>query len=99
MKKKARILRRAQEDLIEIRDYIERDAPQTAQRFVDKLISKIERLEDSPEMGVVPRDEYLCARGYRVLIEGEYLIFYKVSSHQVRIYRVLHGRRKYRHLL
>ncbi len=99
MKKKVRILRRAQKDLIEIRNYIERDAPQAAERFVDKLISKIEGLESSPEMGVVPRDEYLQARGYRVLIEGEYLIFYKVLSRQVRVYRVLHGRRKYRHLV
>ncbi len=99
MKKKVRILRRAQKDLIEIRNYIKRDAPQAAERFVDKLISKIEKLESSPEMSVVLRDECLQARGYRVLIEGEYLIFYKVLSRQVRIYRVLHGRRKYRHLV
>jgi addiction module RelE/StbE family toxin len=99
MKKKVRILRRAQTDLIEIRNYIERESPRTAERFVDNLITKIEGLEDSPRMGVVPRDPHLQARGYRVLIEGEYLIFYKVLSRQVRIYRVLHGRRKYRHLL
>jgi addiction module RelE/StbE family toxin len=99
MKKKVRILRRAQTDLIEIRNYIERDSPRAAERFVDKLITKIEGLEDSPEMGVVPQDPHLQARGYRVLIEGEYLVFYKVLSRQVRIYRVLHGRRKYSHLL
>jgi toxin ParE1/3/4 len=98
MKKKVRILRRAQKDIFEIRNYIERDAPQAAERFVDKLISKIEGLENFPEKGVVPRDAYLQARGYRVLIEGEYLIFYKILNRQVRVYRVLHGRRKYRHL-
>ena len=99
MKKKVRILHRAQKDLTEILDYIERDTPRAAARFVDKLLSKIEGLENLPEMGVVPKDEYLKARGYRVLVEGEYLIFYKILSRQVRIYRVLHGRRKYRHLL
>ena len=99
MKKKVRILRRAQTDLTEIRSYIERDSPRTAERFLDKLITKIEGLEDSPEMVVVPRDPHLQDRGYRVLIEGEYLVFYKVLSRQVRIYRVLHGRRKYRRLL
>ena len=99
MKKKVRILRRAQKDLLEIRNYIERDAPQAAERFVNKLISKIDGLESLPELGVVPRDEHLRAQGYRVLIEGEYLVFYKILSRQVRVYRVLHGRRKYRHLL
>ena len=99
MKKKVRILHRAQKDLTEILDYIARDPPRAAARFVDKLLSKIEWLENLPEMGVVPKDEYLTARGYRVLVEGEYLIFYKILSRQVRIYRVLHGRRKYRHLL
>jgi addiction module RelE/StbE family toxin len=99
MKKKVRILRRAQNDFIEIRNYIQRDAPRAEERFVDKLVNKIEKLENWPEMGFVPKDEYLQARNYRVLTEGEYLIFYKVLSHQVRIYRVLHGRRKYRHLL
>jgi toxin ParE1/3/4 len=99
MKKTVRILRRAQSDLIEIRNYIERDAPRAAERFVDKLIKKIEGLEKFPEMGIVPRDEHLQARGYRVLIEGEYLIFYKIMNRQVRVYRILHGRRKYRHLL
>jgi toxin ParE1/3/4 len=99
MKKKVRILRRAQKDLTEIHNYIERDAPLAAERFVNKLINKIQGLENLPEMGVVPRDEYLQSRSYRVLIEGEYLIFYKILSRQVRVYRVLHGRRKYRHLL
>ena len=99
MKKKVRILHRAQKDLTEILDYSARDTPRAAGRFVDKLLNKIEGLENLPEMGVVPRDEYLQARGYRVLVEGEYLVFCKILSRQVRIYRVLHGRRKYRHLL
>ncbi len=99
MKKTVRILRRAQSDLTEVRNYIERDAPRAAERLVNKLIKKIEGLETFPETGIVPRDEQLQARGYRVLVEGEYLIFYRVLNRQVRIYRVLHGHRKYRHLL
>ena len=75
MKKKVRILRRAQNDLIEIRNYIQRDAPEAATRLVDKLLDKIERLEDLPEMGIVPRDEHLRAKDNRVPIESEYLIF------------------------
>lgn len=99
MKRSVRILRRAQTDLMEIRDYVERDAPKAAERLVDRLVARMESLEHTPEVGVLPRDVVLRARGYRVLIEGEYLIFYKVLARQVRVYRVLHGRRKYRDLL
>ena len=99
MTRPVRILRRAQADIIEIRNYVERDNPRGAKRLVDKLLDRIESLAQLPELGVVPSDDYLQARGFRVVIEGEYLIFYKVLRRQVRLYRILHGRRKYRHLL
>ena len=37
--------------------------------------------------------------GYRHLARGEYLIFYKVLPSVVRVYRVLHGRRRYQNVL
>jgi len=99
MTRPVRILRRAQTDLQEIRDYVQRDRPRAAERLINKLLDRIDGLAKWPERGVVPKDEYLRARGFRVLIEGEYLIFYKVLQRQVRVYRILHGRRRYRHLL
>ena len=99
MTRPVRILRRAQADIIEIRNYVARDSPRAAKRVVDKLLDRIESLAQLPELGVVPSDDHLQTRGFRVVIEGEYLIFYKVLRRQVRIYRILHGRRKYRHLL
>ncbi len=97
--KTVRILRRAQTDLEEIKRYIERDSPRRAEKFVSKLLDRIESLSTLPNAGILPRDEVLRARGFLVLIEGQYLIFYKVLSKQVRVYRVLHGRRRYQHLL
>ena len=97
--KTVRILRRAQTDLEEIKRYIERDSPRRAEKFVSKLLARIESLSTLPNAGILPRDEVLRARGFLVLIEGQYLIFYKVLSKQVRVYRVLHGRRRYQHLL
>ena len=97
--KTVRILRRAQTDLEEIKRYIERDSPRRAEKFVSKLLDRIESLSTLPNAGILPRDEVLRARGFWVLIEGQYLIFYKVLSKQVRVYRVLHGRRRYQHLL
>jgi len=97
--KTVRILRRAQTDLEEIKRYIERDSPRRAEKFVSKLLDRIESLSTLPNAGILPRDETLRARGFLILIERQYLVFYKVLSKQVRVYRVLHGRRRYQHLL
>jgi addiction module RelE/StbE family toxin len=99
MKRSVRVLRRAQNDLIEIHDYVRRDRPSAADRLIEKLLDTIESLEQLADRGVVPRDERLRSLGYRVLIEGDYLVFYKTLPTQVRIYRVVHGRRRYSHLL
>lgn len=49
--------------------------------------------------GARPRDPSLQRAGYRYPAHGEYLVFYKVLVAQVRVYRVVHGRRSYSHLL
>jgi toxin ParE1/3/4 len=95
MKRTVRILKRAQNDLEEIQRYIRRDRPDKADQLVENLLGCIESLEEMPDRGVVPRDERLASLGYRVLIEQEYLVFYKVLRSQVRVYRVVHGRRRY----
>ena len=99
MKRAVRVLRRAQNDLIEIYNYVRLDRPNAADRLIAKLLDALESLEELPSRGAVPRDERLRTLDYRVLIEGEYLIFYKTLRTQVRIYRVVHGRRRYRHLV
>lgn len=98
-RRSVRILRRAQDDLAEVHRYIRRDRPDAADRLTDKLLDAIESLEITPERGMMPRDQCLRDLGYRVLVQGEYLIFYKVLPRQVRVYRVLHGKRRYAHLL
>ena len=99
MTRTVRILRRAQFDLMEILRYVERDRPDVAKRIAERLLDSIESLGEMSERGAVPRDERLAALGYRVLVQGEYLVFYKVLRTQVRVYRVLHGRRKYAQLI
>jgi plasmid stabilization system protein ParE len=99
MKRSVRVLRRAQNDLIEIHSYVSRDRPNAADSLISKLFDALESLEQLADRGMVPRDERLRSLGYRVLIEGEYLVFYKVRRTQVRIYRIVHGRRRYRHLV
>ncbi len=99
MKRTVRVLRRAQRDLQQIYDYVTREAPKRADSFIDGLVSAISSLEDLSEQGSVPRDEALRQRSYRYIIHRQYLVFYKVLNKQVRVYRVLHARRAYRHLL
>ena len=99
MSRSIRLLRRAQNDLIEIRNYVRRDRPIAADRLVEKVLERIESLERLPDRGVVPRDDRLRRLGYRVLIVSDDLIFYKILPEQVRVYRILHGRRKYSHLI
>ena len=99
MRRPVRVLRRAQDDLLEIHRYIGRDRPTAADRMLDSLIDSIGSLARFPGRGLVPRDDRLRSLKFRVLSEGDYLVFYKVLTQQVRIYRVIHGKRRCEHLL
>ena len=99
MKRPVRVLRRAQLDLLEIQAYILRDNPAAAVPLIGDLVADIEKLGAFPSRGARPKDERLRKARYRYLVHGEYLIFYKVLAAHVRIYRVVHGRRAYGHLL
>ena len=99
MKRTVRILRKAQADIEEMHRYVERDQPEAADRLIERFLNGIESLERVPNRGVLPRDDRLRTLGFRVLVEGEHLIFYKVVRTQVRVYRVIHGQRKYEHMI
>ncbi|HEX7836275.1 MAG TPA: type II toxin-antitoxin system RelE/ParE family toxin [Kofleriaceae bacterium] len=99
MTRSVRVLRRAQRDLQEIYDLIVREAPLRADPFIDGLLDAIDSLSTMAERGAAPRDEILRQQGYRFLVHGPYLVFYKVLKRQVRVYRVLRGSRAYRSLL
>lgn len=99
MKRSVRVLRRAQRDLQEIYDYVATEAPFRADAFIDGLLDAVESLGKLSERGATPRDPVLSQRGYRYLRHHEYLVFYKVLPRQVRVYRVVRGKRAYRHLL
>jgi plasmid stabilization system protein ParE len=99
MKRQVRILRKAQADLLEIQRYTVRESAGDVGQVVGGLLTAIERLGRFPESGPVVRDERLRRAGYRYLLQGWYIIFYKLIGAHVRIYRVLHQRRAYERLL
>jgi plasmid stabilization system protein ParE len=99
MNRQVRILRRAQAVLLEIQGYLQSTSPGDVEGVVGGLLAAIERLGRFPESGPVIRDERLRRSGYRYLLEGWYIIFYKLIGAHVRIYRILHQRRAYQRLL
>lgn len=99
MKRPVRLLRLAQNDLLEIQAYIVRENPPAAERLVNAILDRLASRETTPMRGAIPRDPRLRKAGYRYLRHREYLILYKMLPSQVCVYRVLHGRRLYDRLL
>jgi toxin ParE1/3/4 len=89
----------AEQDLLEIVDYIARDRPQAARAFVDRLDRAVTRLETFPRSAKRPKDERLRRLGDRVLVVEEFLVFYAITDRTVQIRRVIHGARRYDFLL
>jgi toxin ParE1/3/4 len=94
---RTKFTRDAQADLVDIGDWIASDSPPHALRFVQALQAKCAAIAQMPlGFPLVPRYEHL---GIRKRSHGRYLIFYRVSSDQIEILRVLHGARDYESLL
>jgi len=74
-----------------IEDYIARDNPEAAQRFIARLIERADALAKFPSLGrLVPE----MPRGQlRELLEGHYRIVYRVHRKSVEILTVFEGHR------
>ena len=78
----------ATEDLIKIWAAIAYHNPVAADEFLRRLDIRIDSLTHLPVRGV-PRDDLMI--GLRMLVEGNYLVFYRINSSKVEVLRVLHG--------
>ena len=94
-----RYLPAAEQDLLDILEYIGRDNPDAALYFVDRVDQAIGRLALFPKSGRQPRDARLRRLGYRVLVVDDYLVFYVLTGRTVQVRRVIHGARRYEFLL
>lgn len=94
---------KADEQLREIIFYIADDSGSIdiALNYLDKIEKAINRLEDFPMSGSVPRYSILRKQGYRVLIVERHLIFYKINEDkkEIIIYAIVDGRREYKNLI
>lgn len=96
---KVKIYPAAEQDLMDIIDYLNTLSPQAALRYYDVLTEQIASLSTMPERCPHPKDLALTAKGYRYLIVEDYLVFYMVVGDTVQIHRILYGRRNYQALL
>ena len=89
----------AKQDLREIALWIVSQSADkdTAQRFVNELRSKCDKLSSFPNVGSLPKDHILKSLGYRFLVHKEYLIFYLTddTDKTVQIMSIFNSRQDY----
>lgn len=80
---KVKLYPAAEQDLLEIIDYLNTLSPQAALRCYDLLTERIASLSAMPERCPRPRDLVLAAKGYRYLVVEKYLVFFVIVEDTV----------------
>lgn len=88
--------RQAEEDLLAIAEYIARDSPGAALRWLDQVEEKLAALAEHPLMGEAVDH---IRPGVRRSSQGRYLIFYEPRDSGICVVRVLDGARRIEKLL
>lgn len=89
----------AEEDLMEIIDYILIDKPDYALTLLNKFNESIIRLENFPLLGSIPKDAFIAQMNYRILVIDSYLVFYVFVNDTIEIRRIINSKRNYDYLL
>jgi addiction module RelE/StbE family toxin len=73
----------------EIADYIARDKPSAAEKWIDTIFSKVEHLKAFPETGrIVPE---INNSQFREIIFGNYRIIYRIEKKRISTLTIRHG--------
>jgi len=99
MKYNVLIFPTAESDILEIKEYFEKEFSISADPLIGKFIDVIELLEDNPFMHPLVRDVHLARKGYRLIHVDNYLVFSKIVDDTVQILRFLYGKRLYSQIL
>ena len=76
----------AEEDLLELWLYIADDSPVNADRFLDRLNKKVQKLAESPGMG---KDRPELALNLKSFPVDDYVLFYRATVDGIELVRVL----------
>lgn len=98
-KYKLKIFPSAQNDLLEIIDYLNTLSPDAAIDYYDLLVEQINSLSTLPMRCPLAKDTQLRLKGYRTLLVKNYIVFYVVNDKTVEIRRILYAKRQYEALL
>ncbi len=80
----------AVERAAEIAEYISRDNPTAAEKWIDTVFSKVGQLKSFQESGrIVPE---INSKDFRELIYGNYRVIYRLEKIQVSILTIRHGK-------
>lgn len=79
----------ALKDLLEIKEYIQRDNPKAGRLEAKKILKSVERLARFPLSG----PQVIKIPSVRQVVSGNYHIYYRLHKSQVEILRVYHGKR------
>lgn len=88
-------------DLNEIWDSIASELQNTsaAERVVTGILDAAQQLGDFAELGAPLSSIANVEGGFRFLVAGNYLTFYRIESGEVYVDRILYGRRDYLQIL
>lgn len=87
---------KAENDLVGIADYIARDKPKAARRWLQKIRETCETLATKSELGEL-RSEF-GVPGCRSFSVGNYVVFFRQVESGIEVARVVHGSRDMRRL-
>lgn len=90
-----KLLRIAEDDLLEIITYISADRPTAAEELATKIEKKLNLLSKNPYLGRVLKENELARLNYRYLVVENYIIFYTIEGGTIYVHRILHGARDY----
>ena len=86
----------ADDDLFGIVEYIARDKPEAARKWLRKIRKTCETIAAQPEMGEL-RPGFGVA-GARTFSVGNYVIFFRGTEGGIEVSRVIHGNRDMRNI-
>ena len=99
------IVKPAQADMREIAKYIAEDLqnPEAAIKRIDLIDEKIKSLKEMPARFPLVQNNYLSAKGYRMVVAKTHLVFFVISKEEtpkkVYIMRVLYARMNWARIL
>ncbi len=93
-------IRMAQDDLIEIIEYISSDSLNIAEKIFEKIKKETVKLENYPKRGrIIPELDFHNISNYRELIITPWRIIYRIEEQKVYILSMIDSRRNFEDII